>query len=436
MKTTKRIVAMVLVVASILFCLAGCKKNKTPTDTVYSLDQYTEDTSTDKKDFYYVAMSVDNYGVIILELDAKAAPKTVANFVKLVRSGFYNGLTFHRVIEGFMIQGGDPNADGTGGSSEKIEGEFLSNGYPNTIRHERGVISMARSNDMNSASSQFFICNATNSSVSGLDGKYAAFGRVLTGMEVVDAITGSTAQYGYDNNGTIANKSYQARIREMKVIIYGAADNNNVQVPTTDNNQTPTDNNQTPTDPLAKYTEDTSISKKDYYYVAMNIKDHGVIVLKLDATAAPETVANFVSLVRENFYDGLTFHRVISGFMIQGGDPKANGTGGSGTSITGEFLANGYPNTIRHEKGVISMARSNDMNSASSQFFICNATNSSVSSLDGKYAAFGHVIEGIEVVDSITSATAKYGDSNGTIANKSYQVVITEAKVIEYTEAN
>ena len=435
MKSFKKIIAMMLVVASMLFCLAGCKKNKTPSDTVYSLDQYTEDTSTDKKDFYYVAMSVDNYGVIILELDAIKAPKTVANFVKLVREDFYDGLTFHRVIEGFMIQGGDPNADGTGGASEKIEGEFLSNGYPNTIWHERGVISMARSNDMNSASSQFFICNATNSSVSGLDGKYAAFGRVLTGMEVVDAITGSTAQYG-DSNGTIANKSYQARIREMKVIVYGTADNNNNQTPT-DNNQTPTDNNQTPTDPLAKYTEDTSISKKDYYYVAMNIKDHGVIVLKLDATAAPETVANFVSLVSDGFYDGLTFHRVISGFMIQGGDPKANGTGGSGTSITGEFLANGYPNPIKHEKGVISMARrGNDMNSATSQFFICNATNSSVSGLDGNYAAFGHVIEGIEVVDSITSATAKYGDSNGTIANKSYQVVITEAKVIEYTEAN
>ena len=165
----------------------------------------------------------------------------------------------------------------------------------------------------------------------------------------------------------------------------------------------------------------------------MNVKDHGVIIVELDAKAAPKTVENFVKLVREDFYDGLTFHRVIEGFMIQGGDPNGDGTGGSSTKIKGEFSANGYYyNNIKHEKGVISMARSSAANSASSQFFICNATNSSVSSLDGKYAAFGHVVKGIEIVDKITNSTAKYGDSNGTIGNKSKQAVITEMKVIIY----
>ena len=186
---------------------------------------------------------------------------------------------------------------------------------------------------------------------------------------------------------------------------------------------------------LDDYTEDTSTAKKDYYYVAMAVEDHGVIILKLDAVNAPITTANFVKLVREGFYDGLTFHRVMENFMIQGGDPKADGTGGSPNKIIGEFLNNGVYNPIKHERGVISMARSNAMDSASSQFFICNASNYSVSNLDGNYAAFGHVIEGMDVVDSITNATAKYGNSNGMISNYKKQAVITKMMVIEYEEA-
>ena len=212
MRIFKRIIALVLVIATLTFVLAGCKKKN-------SLDKYAIDDSTEKKDYYHVAMAVDDYGVIIVKLDAVAAPKTVANFVKLVREGFYNGLTFHRVIEGFMIQGGDPNANGTGGSSEKIEGEFLYNGYYNPISHKKGVISMARSDSYDSASSQFFICNADSASVSNLNYKYAAFGHVVEGLDVVDAITAGTAKYG-DSNGAIAKKSNQAVITEMKVIIY------------------------------------------------------------------------------------------------------------------------------------------------------------------------------------------------------------------------
>ena len=186
---------------------------------------------------------------------------------------------------------------------------------------------------------------------------------------------------------------------------------------------------------LDDYTEDTSTEKKDYYYVAMAIEDHGVIIVKLDAVNAPITTENFVKLVREGFYDGLTFHRVMENFMIQGGDPKADGTGGSPNKIIGEFLNNGVYNPIKHERGVISMARSNAMDSASSQFFICNASNYNVSNLDGNYAAFGHVVEGMDVVDSITSATARYGNSNGMISNYKKQAVITKMMVIEYEEA-
>lgn len=175
---------------------------------------------------------------------------------------------------------------------------------------------------------------------------------------------------------------------------------------------------------------------KDTVYVKMTVEGYGDIILKLDGKEAPITVANFVSLVNEGFYDGLTFHRVINDFMIQGGDPKANGTGGSPNKIKGEFEDNGYHNCIAHERGVISMARSDDYDSASSQFFICNATNDSVSNLDGSYAAFGYVISGMDVVDLITTKTAILaGDSNGTIKNKSDQAVISRVVVISEEEA-
>ncbi len=128
---------------------------------------------------------MENGKQICLELDGKNAPKTVANFEKLVAENFYDGLTFHRVIRGFMIQGGCPLGTGTGGAKQTVIGEFASNGYKNDISHVRGVISMARSNDKNSASSQFFIMH---DDAPYLDGEYAAFGKVVSGMDVVDEI--------------------------------------------------------------------------------------------------------------------------------------------------------------------------------------------------------------------------------------------------------
>ncbi len=132
-----------------------------------------------------VIIEMENGGKIELELYPEVAPKTVANFEKLVGQGFYDGLIFHRVIRGFMIQGGDPQGTGMGGAKEKIVGEFRANGYNNTLKHTRGVISMARAFDPNSASSQFFIMHAD---APHLDGQYAAFGKVISGMETVDEI--------------------------------------------------------------------------------------------------------------------------------------------------------------------------------------------------------------------------------------------------------
>ena len=131
------------------------------------------------------------------------------------------------------------------------------------------------------------------------------------------------------------------------------------------------------------------------------------IELELDATAAPKTVANFEKLVKEGFYDGLTFHRIIPGFMIQGGDPLGNGMGGADENIVGEFRANGYNNPIKHTRGVISMARAFNPNSASSQFFIMHAD---APHLDGQYAAFGKVVSGMEAVDEIASIPTEFND--------------------------
>lgn len=166
---------------------------------------------------------------------------------------------------------------------------------------------------------------------------------------------------------------------------------------------------------------------KGKYNVLMNIKDYGEIKLELDANIAPITVTNFIKLVNDGFYDGLTFHRVIDGFMIQGGDPDGDGTGGSKETIKGEFSSNGFTNNLSHERGVISMARSNDMDSASSQFFIMHEDNTK---LDGNYAAFGKVTSGIEVVDKVVESVSKYGDDNGML-DKEYQPVIEYIKVIE-----
>ena len=139
-----------------------------------------------------VRIEMENGAIMELELYPEIAPITVANFEKLVKSGFYDGLCFHRVIPGFMIQGGDPLGNGMGGSDEKIKGEFKANGVNNELKHERGVISMARSFDKNSASSQFFIMHKN---APHLDGSYAAFGRVVSGIEVVDEIASIPTDY-------------------------------------------------------------------------------------------------------------------------------------------------------------------------------------------------------------------------------------------------
>ena len=152
--------------------------------------------------YYDCDIKIKNYGSIKLKLDANTAPITVSNFVGLANDGFYNGLTFHRIIKGFMIQGGDPNGDGTGGSKDTIKGEFSSNCVDNPWKHTKGVISMARSQSNDSASSQFFIMHEDAPS---LDGEYAAFGCAYSGMDIVDKICNDAKTE--DSNGTVLKKN-------------------------------------------------------------------------------------------------------------------------------------------------------------------------------------------------------------------------------------
>ena len=164
--------------------------------------------------------------------------------------------------------------------------------------------------------------------------------------------------------------------------------------------------------------------------VEIEIEDYGTIKLELDRKAAPITVENFLKLVEEDFYDGLTFHRIVSGFMIQGGDPEGTGMGGSDETIKGEFSANGVENSLSQTRGAISMARSSAMDSASSQFFIVQEDSTF---LDGEYAAFGYVTEGIEIVDQIVEEVLQYpfADEGMNLVATEHQPVIKSITVVK-----
>ena len=208
---TSAVILLAAILGAVLWYVGKDKSDKEQTnslDTTEVLEEGTENQAVS----YSAEIAIQDYGTIKVALDKEAAPQTVENFVSLAQGGFYDGLTFHRIIEGFMMQGGDPNGDGTGGSEQTITGEFTENGFENNLSHTRGAISMARSADYNSASSQFFIVHQDSTN---LDGQYAVFGYVTEGMDIVDAICSSAEPT--DDNGTIPAEQ-QPVITSIKIM--------------------------------------------------------------------------------------------------------------------------------------------------------------------------------------------------------------------------
>ena len=217
-RTFRKPLLCLLLAAGMLLSLCGCSSTryqggtKAVTTTTTPPTPTTDTTSNaDPSSLHHVEIEVENYGVITVELDSSVAPISVENFLNCAKAGVYNGSTFHRIIKNFMIQGGAPSKFYSGPALTPIKGEFSANGVDNPLEHKRGVISMARTTDMNSATSQFFICHVDYPS---LNGQYAAFGHVTSGMDVVDKIAEVPA---YDNNGSIETAN-QPVIKEVRVI--------------------------------------------------------------------------------------------------------------------------------------------------------------------------------------------------------------------------
>ena len=393
MKRILLILLAALCVLSLIACDTDTADTGNGNGALNTANCYTQSHPKSDTATLFVQFNMKGGATFVVELFPEYAPQTVANFQKLVGEGFYNGLTFHRIVEDFMIQGGDPKGDGTGTIDQSIPGEFASNGYTqNTLSHVRGVLSMARRTAPDSASCQFFIMNAD---YTGLDGNYAAFGRVVAGMETIDAITAlPVKQQSYS---TEKSKPINPPVIESAVFV-NFEKSEDTPPPTL--MQTQESTSQSATLDIEKcYTEELAPADGVTRFVQFKMQGGATFVAELYPEYAPQTVANFQSLVSEGFYNGLTFHRIVENFMIQGGDPQGDGTGTLEQTIPGEFSSNGFEqNTLKHERGVLSMARRTDPDSASCQFFIMHQTTAS---LDGKYAAFGRIVAGMETVDAI-----------------------------------
>jgi cyclophilin family peptidyl-prolyl cis-trans isomerase len=345
-------------------------------------------------DKVYVATFETNKGNIVIELYAKEVPNTVNNFVFLARAGFYDNTTFHRVISGFMAQGGDPTGTGRGGPGYRFADEFVS-----SLKHDGpGVLSMANSG-ANTNGSQFFI---TLAATPWLDGAHTVFGKVVEGLDVLNAISlrdPAKATTPGDLIKTIRiEETAESRLPEPApeaLVMPGE-----IEMPEDPRLR----NNLYPARPAMVI--DTS---KDY--LATLKTDKGDIVVELFDDEVPNTVNNFVFLAREGFYDNTTFHRVIANFMAQAGDPTGTGSGGPGYKFADEFVS-----TLKHDgPGVLSMANAG-ANTNGSQFFL---TFTATSWLDGAHTVFGKVVEGLDVLGQISlrdpATAATPGDTIKTI---------------------
>ncbi len=339
-----------------------------------------------------IIISYKDFGDIKIQLFPDVAPNTVNNFIELVQNGFYSEIIMHRVIEDFMIQGGDPDGVGTGGSENQIPGEFSANGYENTLPHYRGVISMARSTMMDSASSQFFIVHQDSLF---LDGNYAGFGAMTAGFEVLDEIA------------SVMTRSTDKPFEDVVIEKITISLNDYVLTETI-------------------YTE---VVSEDFYtaehflndtnpQVLITFSDDQKITLELFEEVAPLTVAHFLSLIEEETYVD-TPALYLGETLIQFG-PSFYPTGDEKT-VKGEFKLNGVNNELSHTKGVVSLLRGQDFNSGTNHFVIMHQDDLRY---DTYLAAFGYIIDGIEVLDLLTSLeTFDNGDISEEYTIKSIEVI-------------
>ncbi len=396
-KLGRVLTATLLVVAMLVsaFAISGCgEENKSSKSSKKSTTSQTsgstEDETTYSGEKIKAVIDIKDYGKISLDLYKDAAPITVENFVSLAKDGFYDGLTFHRIIKNFMIQGGDPKGNGTGGSEKEIKGEFSANGVTNNLHHTRGAISMARSQAMDSASSQFFIVQKTKSH---LDGQYAAFGYVTDGMDIVDKICDDTTVQ--DNNGTVA-KANQPVINSIKIL------------------------DSTDSEKATEATEASSKKKSlsENKTAVIKIEGYDDIEMVLYAKEAPNTVNHFTKLVNSGYYNGKSIYCLVKQNNMKFGN-------GDETDASVETVKSESDNKLSHTKGAVSMLHpKNDKDGATTDFFITLTNNSEqAQSLDGNYTVFAYVVaDGMDVIDQIQKDT-KVQDSKGTIAKADQPII-------------
>ena len=323
---------------------------------------------------HYAAEIETEHGTITVNLFAERAPTTVNNFVFLAREGFYDGLTFHRVMPDFMAQGGAPSGTGSGGPGYTFEDEF-----DPTLSHDRvGTLSMANSGP-NSNGSQFFI---TFAPTTWLDDRHTVFGRVIDGLDALQSVRPRDPETATAPGDVIE----MIRILESETSFEST-----LSAP----GETPVPDAAEARNAFYARPPEMQIDPEATYEATI-VTPKGEIVVTLDAAAAPVTVNNFVTLAEEGFYDGLTFHRVEPTFVIQGGDPTGTGQGGPGYVLPAEI-------GLEHVEGAIAMARLPDRGnprrmSSGSQFYI---TLQATPQLDGAYTVFGQVTEGMDVVNAI-----------------------------------
>ncbi len=318
----------------------------------------------------HVVLTVNGKQVVV-DLEESAAPNHVANFKTLVRRGFYNGNAFHRVVESGFVQAGDPNpqGDGTGSEGEPIAPEIK-------LKHVRGAVGMAREvNEINpekkSLGSQFYVCLTD---IPQFDNEYTVFGKVVEGLDVLEKIPS-----GDPDSNDIVPPENRTTIQKAEVRAVEMKTKSKKSASSQPSATAP------PGDEYAVL--ETDVTTGD-----------GKIVIDLFEENTPKHAENFKKLVREGFYDNLTFHRVIEGFMAQGGDPKGDGTGGPGYTLEAEIK-------LPHLRGSVAAARTGDRGnpdkrSSGSQFYICFEPQTNLDRLG--YTVFGHVVKGMDVVDAIT----------------------------------